>query len=375
MTFTPVEARYVKVRLVRNHNPDPAQRAYFSLDRIRVFEAQAPGYVPLLTRHPEIATPAFVAEGAAAVAAAKAAPVTGCAASASPAMQPGTGESRRVLLVQSNYLSYAAVYVPFSVKWNRLPKNYTSTREEFSIFDRVETNVVATNQLQPWMLADYDTVVFEQACDARQFPPRFLQLLASWVAAGHKLIIHDSDKCGDPPDYSYLPYRFKTSRPGAWGKPGSTFRMLENTWMIHDLRGKPGFVDGDAWVKLVPPANELGDTNVITDWEPGWCGQFAVKNVLGDFGFAQAYAHHGKGLIIWEGLDVDSTGTLWLDIVRARQLAQGFNTDNLPCGVKVGSFVVVTEPQLQRRGFQPGQSYTYPLSILPNLKYKGDRPG
>ncbi len=130
-------------------------------------------------------------------------------------------------------------------------------------------------------------------------------------------------------------------------------------------------MDGDAWTKLTPPANELGDTNVITDWEPGWCGQFAVKNVLGDFGFAQAYAHYGKGLIIWEGLDVDSTGTLWLDIVRARQLAQGFNTDNLPCGVKVGSFVVVTEPQLQRRGVQPGQSYTYPLSILPNLKYKG----
>jgi hypothetical protein len=147
--------------------------------------------------------------------------------------------------------------------------------------------------------------------------------------------------------------------------------MLENTWMIHDLRGKPGFVDGDAWVKLIAPANELGDTNVITDWEPGWCGQFAVKNVLGDFGFGQAYAHHGKGLIIWEGLDVDSTGTLWLDLVRARQLAQGFNTDNLPCGVKVGSFVVVTEPQLQRRGVLPGQSYTYPLSILPNLKYKG----
>jgi hypothetical protein len=55
---------------------------------------------------------------------------------------------------------------------------------------------------------------------------------------------------------------------------------------------------------------------------------------------------------------------------RARQLAQGFNTDNLPCSVKVGSVVVVTEPRLISRGVQPGQSYTYPLSVLPNLKYK-----
>ena len=68
---------------------------------------------------------------------------------------------------------------------------------------------------------------------------------------------------------------------------------------------------------------------------------------------------------------MDATGTTWLDIVRARQLAQGFNTDNLPCSVKVGNFVVVTEPRLLARAVQPGQSYTYPLSVLPNLKYTG----
>jgi hypothetical protein len=371
VTFPPVEARFVKIRLVRNYDPRPGRQGYFELDRIRVFEAQAPGYVPLLTRHPEIVTPAFVAEGAAAVAAAKAAPVAGCTASASPEMQPGTGESRKVLLLQSDLLGYQAVYVPFAAKANRLPKGYMASREEFRIFDRVETMVMRTNQAQPWMLAEYDTVLFEQVCNMRQFTPRFLQALAPWVAAGHKLIVHDADKCAEPPDYSWLPYRFKTSRPGAWGKPGSTFRFLENTWMVHDIRGKPGFIDAPAWTALTAPANELGDTNVITEWEPGWCGQFAVKNVLGDFGFGQAYAHYGKGLIIWEGLDVDSTGTVWLDIVRARQLAQGFNTDNLPCGVKVGSFVVVTEPQLARRGFLPGQTYTYPLSVLPNLQYKG----
>jgi len=165
-------------------------------------------------------------------------------------------------------------------------------------------------------------------------------------------------------------------RPGGRTYPRTprhsyTFRVLENNWMLHNLRGRPGFVDGTAWAELRPPANELGDSNVITDWGPGWCGQFAVRNALGAFGFAQAYARYGRGLILWDGLDVDMTGTTWLDIVRARQLAQGFNTDNLPCSVKVGNFVVVTEPRLLSRGVQPGQSYTYPLSVLPNLKYTG----
>jgi hypothetical protein len=370
-TFPPIEARFVKVRLVSSYDQRPSMRGWFRLARIRVYEAQAPGYVPLLTRHPEIAAPVFVAEGTAAEAAAKAAPAAGCSASAPPVMQPGTGESRKVLLLQHNYLGYTSAFVSFGVKSGRLPKNYLSSREDLRIFDRVETMVVATDQVQPWMLADYDTVIMEQVCDMRPFPPRFLQALTAWVAAGHKLIIHDADKCSGGPDYGWLPFRFKASIPGAMGAPGNTFRIIENSWMIHDVRGRPGFVDGTAWAALKPPVNELGDSNVITEWGPGWCGQAAVRNALGVFGFAQAYAHYGRGLIIWDGFDVDMTGTTWLDVVRARQLAQGFNTDNLPCGVKVGSFVILTEPQLQRRGVQPGQSYTYPLSVLPNLKYTG----
>jgi hypothetical protein len=369
--FTPVEARFVKIRFLGNHQALEQRRGEIRVWRIRVLEAQAPGYVPLITRHPEIAAPPFVAEGLAAASSQPPPTTAGCAPAALPPLQPGTGESRKVLLVQRNYLGWNASYVPFGVQTGRLPKGHTSSHEDLSIFDRVETTFVASNFVQPWMLADVDTVVMEQVCDTRPFAPQFLQALTAWVAAGHKLILHDSDKCYAGPDYSWLPYRFKANIPGAMGAPGYTFRILENNWMIHNLRGRPGFVDGAAWVELKPPANELGDSNVITDWGPGWCGQFAVRNALGAFGFAQAYAHYGRGLILWEGLDVDSTGTTWLDIVRARQLAQGFNTDNLPCSVKVGSFVVVTEPRLLARGVQPGQSYTYPLSVLPNLKYTG----
>ena len=97
----------------------------------------------------------------------------------------------------------------------------------------------------------------------------------------------------------------------------------------------------------------------------------AVRNANDVFGFVQAYAHYGRGLILWDGLDVDMNGTKWHDIVRAQQLAQGFNTDNLPCTVKIGSFAVTTEPRLVSRGVQAGQTYTYPLSLLSNMGYKG----
>ncbi len=355
-TFTPVEARFVKVRLLRNYQPEVPKQGGFSMRRIKVFEAQAPGYVPLLTRHPEIAAPLFVAEGSAAVAAAKPPTVSGCSAETPQPMQPGTGESKDVLLVMSTYLGQQSAYIPLGVEAGRISRKYASSREDFSIFDRVDTTVMASNHVQPWMLADYDTVVMEQICATKPFAPGFMQALTSWVAAGHKLILHDSDKCAAGPDYAWLPYTFKAKIPGAMGAPGYTFRILENNWMLHNRRGRPGFVDGTAWAELKPPANELGDSNVIVDWGPGWCGQIAVRNALGAFGFAQAYAHHGRGLIIWEGLDVDMTGTTWLDVVRARQLAQGFNTDNLPCSVKVGSFAVVTEPQYLSRGVLAGRA-------------------
>jgi hypothetical protein len=221
------------------------------------------------------------------------------------------------------------------------------------------------------MLLDHDTVVMEQACDMKPLSPRMRQALIAWVATGKKLIIHDADKCGTSPDYSWLPSRFRSDNPGALGEKGSTLRVLENSWMLHNLRGKDGYVDNAAWVALDPPANELGDTNVIMDWDPGWCGQLGVKNAHGFFGFAQGFVQHGRGLLLWHGLDVDMVGTTWLDVVNARQLAQGFNPDNLPCGVKVGSFAITTEPRLLHRGVQPGQAYTYPLSVLANVGYKG----
>jgi hypothetical protein len=368
LTFPPVDARFVKVRLT-THHPGGVR---FRIVQIKVAEAAGQGYVPLLKRHPEILEPIFVAEGAAA-AAAQPPPTTGCAPATAPPLQPGNGESRAVLLVMRDTVQGSeAVFVPLGLKSGKYSKTLTAASPELKIFDRVAAEPITKRHAQPWMLADYDTVVFEQICDFKNTSPRFLPALVAWVAAGHKLIIHDADKCGgNMIDYSWLPYKIKSDIPGALGAPGSVLKVLENNWMAHTLRSRPGFVDSAAWVAQTPPANELGDSNAVTEWQPGWCGHMVVRNANGIFGFVQAYAHYGRGLILWDGFDIDMNGTKWHDIVRAQQLAQGFNTDNLPCSIKIGSFAVTTEPRLVTRGVQAGQTYTYPLSLLSNLGYKG----
>jgi hypothetical protein len=368
LTFPPVDARFVKVCFTTYH----PSGFHFRIVQIKVMEAPGAGYVSLVQRHPEIMAPAFIAEGTAA-AGGQGAPTAGCAPATTPPMQPGNGESKSVLLVVwHTILDSDAVFPPLGLKSGRYSKTLMAASPELKVFERVTAEPIIAVHVQPWMLADYDTVLFEQVCDFRDFPPRFLPALVAWVAAGHKLILHDADKCsGNKKDYGWLPYSMKTNVPGALGAPGSVLRVLENNWMVHTLRSRPGFVDGGAWTALAPPANELGDSDAVTEWQPGWCGHMAVRNANGIFGFVQAYAHYGRGLILWDGFDVDMTGTKWLDIVRAQQLAQGFNTDNLPCTVKVGSFAVTTEPRLVSRGVQAGQTYTYPLSLLSNLGYKG----
>jgi hypothetical protein len=188
------------------------------------------------------------------------------------------------------------------------------------------------------------------------------------VAEGHKLIIHDADVCGRGPDYGFLPYPFKTNNPGKQGKRGSALIFVEDNVMAHGRPGQPGFIDVKAWVDKV---NELGDSNTIVNSDPRWCGHMALRNTNGAFGFSEAYAAYGRGLIIYNGFDRDDTGLAGYDTIVARELAQGFNPDNLPCSARLGKFVVKAEPQMVDQPMTAGQTYIYPLSLLPNRGYKG----
>jgi len=96
-----------------------------------------------------------------------------------------------------------------------------------------------------------------------------------------------------------------------------------------------------------------------------------VRNTNNIFGFVLTYAHYGRGLIIYGGFDIDQQGSTGYDLVISRELAQGFDPDNLPCSARIGDFVVTTDARLMERPLLPGRSYDYPLTLLSNQGYKG----
>jgi hypothetical protein len=255
--------------------------------------------------------------------------------------------------------------------------DYLQKRPDLAAAGRADYTVLPGNRARPWMLAPkyaYDTVVLEQVCEGNPSPlaAEFKPALAPWVAEGHKLIIHDADKCPSGADYSWLPYLFKTNNPGAQGAPGTFLRFVEENWMAHGRPGRPGYIDVAAWEGSTDEyRNELGDSNTLIAWDPHWCGHMVVRNVNNIFGFAYTYAHYGRGLIIYNGFDVDMMGTVGYDTLVARELAQGFDPDNLPCAARIGDFVVTTDTRLMERPFVPGRSYDYPLTLLSNQGYKG----
>jgi hypothetical protein len=250
---------------------------------------------------------------------------------------------------------------------------------ERAIMSRAQFRLVSPRMARPALLAPafgYDTVVLAQMCAGSHrmgaMSKPFKQALMAWVAAGHKLIIQDSDDCAPGPDYSFIPFRFKTDTPGARGAPGFNLRFVENNQMLQGRAGRPGFLDAQAWVDGTRSyRNELGDANTFVAWDANWCGQLAVRNVHNVTGFALAYAHYGRGLIIYDGFDNDQNLERGYDQVVVRELAQGFDPDNLPCGARLGDFVVTTESSLLQRAAVAGRTYTYPLTLLSNLGYTG----
>ncbi|MGD0008241.1 MAG: hypothetical protein ABSE93_06835, partial [Terriglobia bacterium] len=366
--FKPVEAKYVKLRLLHNQEGG----AEFSISELKVMEAQRWGYTPLLTRHPDLLGPP-PASGGAAVVAAGAPPACVPVNPEAAAAAPGHGESKRVLALLPRPWEIGTEH-SYNVR------NYPDYRKKYpdlEVAARVDLTILPGNHVAPRLLTTqygYDTVVLEQLCEANKAPlaPEFAKALVPWVAEGHKLIINDADTCSPGPNYDWLPYHLKTNNPGGQAAPGKFLRFVEENWMAHGHSGRPGFIDIPAWEDGIDGyRNELGDSNTLTEWDPHWCGHMVVRNVNNVFGFVHAYAHYGRGLIIYNGFDQDMMNSTGYCLLLARELAQGFDPDNLPCAARIGDFVVTTDPRLMERPFVPGRSYDYPLSLLSNQGYKG----
>jgi hypothetical protein len=362
IAFTAVEAVYLKLRVLSSYAPaSSGQRTLLS--RVRVIEGEGSGYTPMLVRHPvlaalargEIPTPAADAAGEP--------PPAGGRDTCRPPPKPGKArfpQSRHVLLLEG-YQGIHSAYV----------REGNARSVDTAAVAGVTLRMLLADAAAPALLVGdprFDTIVLAQICDpVKRLSKEFRQALMAWVADGHKLIIQDSDICGRSPDYSFLPYPFKTVNPGSAGARGLA-GVLEDSTLVSGNPDDDSYLDMKKWQA---GQNDLGDSNVVIQWDARWCGAMWSKNKLQKSGFALAYAHFGRGLIIYDGFDFDQNQTSIYRKLVAQELLQPFDPDGLTCSNPLGGFTISTENRLKKQHMTPGQTYTYPLEVLGNFGYSG----
>ena len=376
----PVRAKFLRLVIRSNHG----SIRYAVIADVAVREGQAAGYAPLLQRHADLAALAAGRQPAAPVSAAPPRGVDLESCSAVEATElPRKPESRNVLVVGKDPEAYGPYLYAKQSPASPAQRYFTAAagegRLDASIYSRVTFWPVPPDAARPAALVpslDVDTVVLSQVCDAKtSLGAPFKRALADWVARGNKLIIQDSDACGpgSEPDYAFLPLRLQTANAGARGAAGAALRFVESSALASDDPSSPAWVDMPSWQARTNgnPGNDLGDSNLITDYGAGWCGALTGTNVTGARGFVLAYARHGRGTIIYDGVDFDQFANIAYRQYVTRQLALPFDPDPLPCSSRLAPFVIATVGGTRGRQAVPGETITFPLSVLAVLGFKG----
>jgi hypothetical protein len=96
-----------------------------------------------------------------------------------------------------------------------------------------------------------------------------------------------------------------------------------------------------------------------------------ARNRLQKNGFALAYAHYGRGLVIYDGFDMDQGANPVYQQLVTRELLQPFDGDHLPCSQALGDFIITTDNELKTQAMAAGKTYTYPMEVLGNFGYTG----
>jgi outer membrane protein OmpA-like peptidoglycan-associated protein len=153
------------------------------------------------------------------------------------------------------------------------------------------------------MLANARFAMLIDDCNAtNDLLPYQQQLLLNWIAAGHKLIIRDSDHCTTS-DYSFIPYKFEAVAPVAQGARGHVLSIADPSTLGSGPEDPAHFVDTAAYVNS--KSQDLGDADIMQTDDLHWCGHMFARNVIGRSGWVHAYARYGRGLIIYDGFDHD----------------------------------------------------------------------
>ncbi len=256
---------------------------------------------------------------------------------------PHPGQSVNVVIIGGAALDLAVPCTGFGPEANNmgttfggcLPVNGSAGElGDFTFTPMHPSNVSAIN-LTPFDTAVLNVASTAMACSAGTLTAAQKADLVAFVGGGKKLIIFDSE-C-PPVDYSWMPFPFNTSNPGALGQPGVLTIVEENTLSSNNSLD-PHFINAGF---LGPNTDAVGDMNVMTTFDPNWCIDMSGTNAIGVTGPVHTYAKTGTdvGLFIYNGLDQDfqgfSIGEANLRKIWVQELQQPFNPSNLPCGVTV----------------------------------------
>ena len=216
--------------------------------------------------------------------------------------------------------------------------------------------------------AHVDTVVLEQVCDIKtSMRADVKQALVAWVANGNKLIISDADSCGPGtcPTTRFSPISSPRAIPGGRAA-ASGLSILEQNFLVSPDSHDPAFFDEPSWrlKQNGNASNDFGDSNTVVQYDDHWCGALFGTNATGASGFVMAYAHYGRGVIIYDGIDRDHYQNLAYQQYAARQLLLPFRPDPLPCTLRVAPFAITTDVSLVNREVGMGQSVMYPLTVI-----------
>jgi hypothetical protein len=166
-------------------------------------------------------------------------------------------------------------------------------------------------------LANYDTVVLITCDPMNDLTASQRTDIVTWVNNGGKLILYDSEcKSDDTIDNSWLPYPYTTYCPGALGATKSWYSwvdlwILEENTLSTSSSASPYYIDTTT---IAYNTDAAGDQNVFIAKSAGWCGDLMGTNARdttystppGTTGYSHAYAHYNKGLLIYNGLDIDN---------------------------------------------------------------------
>ena len=269
-------------------------------------------------------------------------------------MHPPIGAGPQHVLVLTRDSSYDDSFAPAADIKTYPGYRYTSQFTPF--FDPAE-------------LRHVDTLVFGSSCtlglELMQFQT---SAILDFVRAGHKLIIHDADRCRQA-NYWFLPYPLALSTAGAQGQAGKTLELVESDPLGTDKTDPRRFIDTNAFVAA--HGQQLADSDIIYSTDPHWCGHLLNTNSIGVSGFVQAYAHYGNGLIIYDGIDIDNADIKQYQQISQYELAVPVSA-NLPCSRPVGGFLL--DPASSQHEYVAGknQRIAVDLSAVALLTYSGN---